>query len=363
MSGARPWLTAKTGGPKGFASYTPRGWKAGIEQDVLLLIAELEEADALPVGPRTVGYRLSMRENVSGLRYVKTNYGADGRPSERVVPGFATFKDVEDMVKRLRQAERLDWDAISDGSAVEYPVAGSASLEKFLAELIEHPYQRDLRQGQPVVVEIYSESAELTPLIRRVAAEYGVRVYSGRGSGGPDVALGTAISAWNRSLYHQRTLIFGIGDLDYDGVAGVMRPHVEHVGQFLGGIAERQGGDPEDTARMLDFRRIAITPEQAITIAEGLNDPLGVYALRAYRDSGGNDWERDADLLKFAPKTEVEALDPVALQDLIRAEIEDILDLDLIRSLRDQETSEGEWLKAELRSLRDRLCEEREERP
>ena len=180
-----------------------------VAQDTLAVLYQLHAADALPVGPRTTAYKLSMAKNASGLRYTKQNWllgdivypnNVEGsRPTERVLDGWATFKDVEDAAKRLRQAGEVEWDWISDGSAVDHPVGGYDALEEYLAEVLDpEAFFRDLRFGQPVVPEIYSESAELTPLMYRVSREYGVRTYSGRGSGGPDLARKVAIRAFNR---------------------------------------------------------------------------------------------------------------------------------------------------------------------
>ena len=187
-----PGLTAKTGTPKGAAPWNPTGRMALVAQDTLAVLYQLHAADALPVGPRTTAYKLSMAKNASGLRYTKQNWllgdivypnNVEGsRPMERVLDGWATFKDVEDAAKRLRQAGEVEWDWISDGSAVDHPVGGYDALEEYLAEVLDPGgVFRDLRFGQSVVPEIYSESAELTPLMYKVSREYGVRTYSGRG--------------------------------------------------------------------------------------------------------------------------------------------------------------------------------------
>ena len=45
------------------------------------------------------------------------------------------------------------------------------------------------------MIEVYAEARETLPLIERVAAEQGVFVYSGGGSGGPKLAYGVAVRA------------------------------------------------------------------------------------------------------------------------------------------------------------------------
>lgn len=361
----KPWLKARTSGsrenPKGFASYRPLGWRKGVVTDVLALFAEYKADDALPVGPRTVGYALSQRENASGLRYTKatwlsgsviTPYAVpNGKVTERVLDGWATFKHVEDVVKRLRQAERLDWTWVSDGSAVAHPVSDILTAEQFADRALDpEGYAHNLRVGQPVVVELHSESAELTALLERVAIPYGVRVESGRGSSGPDLARKVAIRAWNRYFDDapQRTLILGVGDLDVAGIQNVMRPHVEHVGAFLRGFAEKQKlADPYGVAdAILDFQRVAITVEQALALAPTLPNVREAerLSLVAYGASGTDDWTRDISLLKA--KVEVEALGPQRLREAVTTAIEEALDMDVLEDAREQGEVEAERVKA-----------------
>lgn len=369
-----PWLTARTGDPKGLAPYNPQGWKQGVVADVLALFAEYESDAALPVGPRTSGYGLSQRENPSGLRYTKnlwlsgraiTPYAvSDARVTERVLPGWATFKDVEDAIKRLRQAEHpgLPWEWVSDGSAVRFPVSAITSAMQFADETLDpDEYEHDLRVGQSLVLELHSESAELTPFLRGVAAPFGVHVESGRGSGGPDLGRRVAIRAWNRYAGEprQRTLLLGVGDLDLEGVQNVMRPHVEHVGAFLRGFAEKQDkADPYGlAAEILDFRRVAITVEQALTLAPALPNvgETERKSLVAYAASGECDWTRDIRLLKA--KIEVEALGPQRLRDALIAAMEGRLDVDRLAEQAHEEALQAD----EIRAMRETLGLKRRE--
>ena len=364
-----PWLTARSGDPKGYAPYNPVGARQkGVATDVLALFEEYEADDALPVGPRTSGYSLSQRENPSGLRYTKNLWLSGGvviphavpgaTLTERTLDGWATFKDVEVAIKRLRQAEHegLPWASVSDGSAIRYPVSEITSAEQFADEALDpDDYEHDLRVGQSLVLELHSESAELTPFLRRVASPFGVHVESGRGSGGPDLGRRVAIRAWNRyfGARRQRTLLLGVGDLDLAGVQNVMRPHVEHVGAFLRGFAEKQGlADPLGlAAEILDFRRVAITVEQALALAPALPN-VGEserWSLVAYTDSGACDWTRDIGLLEA--KIEVEALGPQRLREALIAAMERHLDIDTLAEQAHEEAIQAD----EIRAMRERL--------
>ena len=101
-------------------------------------------ADALPFGPRACGYRL------------KENY-----PGEY---GKGDFKRIEEIIKRLAQADKIPFGWVADASAVTYGVGSDSSPVDFLRHAHEL-YERDLRDGQPVVIEIVAEARETLPLI------------------------------------------------------------------------------------------------------------------------------------------------------------------------------------------------------
>jgi hypothetical protein len=90
-------------------------------------------------GSRTVGYRL--KETFRG-HYAKRD-----------------FPNIDRVVKRLCQAGELPWDRVSDGSSVDYGPGGWESPEDFLRDAHEL-FGRDLRQGQPVVIEVGTEARE-----------------------------------------------------------------------------------------------------------------------------------------------------------------------------------------------------------
>jgi hypothetical protein len=177
--------------PKGFAPYAPREAHNRLTAARILdLYEEMRAADALPLGPRQVGYRL--KESFAG-EYVK-----DLKDKQEGEKGVTTFEMIERLIVRLAQAERLPFDWIADASAVEHDPGGYDNPADYLRNL---PWcERDLRQRQTVVVEIYAETRETLPLIERIAADRGVRVYSGGGSVGPKRAVNTARRALERAV-------------------------------------------------------------------------------------------------------------------------------------------------------------------
>jgi hypothetical protein len=71
-------------------------------------------------------------------------------------------------------------------------------------------------------------------------------------------------------------------------------------------------------------------------------------ALRAYADSGDDDWSRDLALL--TEKVEVEALGPQRLRGAVITAIEEALDIDALERAREGEQAQRERLR-EMRAL------------
>jgi hypothetical protein len=329
--------------PKGFAPYAPRGRTIDTVERIVALYEEMEQADALPLGPRQVGYRL------------KELYGADTYDKEpRPGSGGTSFETIGDVLKRLAQANAIPFEWIADGSAAHYPPGGYDDPADYLDNLPE--YERDLRQRQAIVVEIYTEARETLPLISRIAGERGVHVYSGSGSSGPNLARKTALRAVQRAVQHgQSTVLLGICDFDLAGIRNILRPHVEHLAAFLYGsprsdylVAYDDQTMPSTGLPAVEFRQFLLTPEDALQLADTDDERDRV---QAYLDSGDDLWSRDLKLLDGLRKIETEALDPRELRRRVIEAIESVLDLDTLDAVRKQADDERETLASSLNEL------------
>ena len=338
--------------PKGFAAYRPRGQNALTERRILDLYAEMHAADALPLGPRQVGYRL--KERFPG------EYAKNPRAGE------TSFKMVERIVMRLQQARRLRFAWVADASSVVLDPGGWDDPADYLATLPD--YERDLRQRQPVVMEIPAEARETLPLIRRVAGERGVLVYSGGGSVGPNLAHRAAGRAVLRAVQRgQSTHFAAITDFDLAGVRNVLRPHVENLSAFLHGTDRRHGDEPgprvvaaqnsegatvtmPKTSAVATFEHLALTPEQALALdlIEAAHDR---EQIQAYVASGTDLWNRDLDLLDGVQKVETEALDPRDLRDLVIAAIDGVVDATALNAVQAEAERERDELAVGLDAL------------
>lgn len=331
----RPYSTTK---PKGLASYAPRRRTQMTVERILDLYRRMDASDALPLGPRTVGYRL--KELYVG------EYGK------------ADFPTIGEIVKRLCQSGDLPWSWVADASSMSHIAGGWDSPEGFLRDA-HTMYRRDRRADQPVVVEVVAEARETLSLIRRLGEERGVTVYSGGGSCGPGLARHVAGRALDRAVHNgQSTLILGICDFDQAGIRNVLRPHIEHISAFLYGtagneqvLAQRVDRDLyaiADTSATVSFHHLALTPEAALGLVETEQDR---DRISAYIESGTDVWNRDLDLLDGVQKVETEAFDPVVLRDLVVDAIDDVIDVDTLTRITDEE--EDEQADLELRLWRD----------
>jgi hypothetical protein len=174
------------------------------------------------------------------------------------------------VVKRQNQAGTLPFEWVADGSGLTHEAGGWDGPAELLRD-VHALFERDLRDGQPVVAEVACEARGTLGLILRLGQDRGVTVYSGGGSCGPGFARRVSLRALIRAVEHgQDTLILGLGDVDQAGIKNIMRPHIEHVLAFLYGtdpfndrVLSYEGQAMADTGCEVRFRHLGLTPEMA----------------------------------------------------------------------------------------------------
>jgi len=346
LTAISPSAKSDTDVPKGFASYRPYAKTKLLVDRIMGVYELLRDQDALPAGPRTVGYRLS---EIYRGDYTK-----------------ADFSNIERVIKRLNQSGMLPFDYVADASSVTYEADGWDGPVEFLRDA-HTLFGRDRREGQPVVPEVACEARGTLGLILRLGQDRGVTVYSGGGSCGPGFARRVASRALIRAVEHsQDTLILGLGDFDQAGIKNIMRPHIEHVSAFLYGTAgnprvlAHQGKTMADTGCDVRFRHLGLTPEMALEHAETAElSAADCDGIAAYAASGTGLWDRDLSLLDGVAKFELEALDPAGLRDLLVAVLDgDVLDTDELDRIEAEEETQRNGLEGRLGSLADELEED-----
>jgi hypothetical protein len=328
--------------PKGLWPYQPYAKTRPLANRIMECYRMLASQDALTAGPRTIGYRL--KETYRG-EYSK-----------------ADFPTIDRVIKRLNQAGALPWEWVADGSGVTHEADGWDGPVEFLRDA-HSLYERDRREGQPVVAEVACEARGTLGLILRLGQDSGVTVYSGGGSSGPGFARRVAGRTLRRAVQHgQDTLILGLGDFDQAGIKSIMRPHVEHVSAFLYGTAGNsevlayEGKTMADTGCEVRFRHLGLTPEMALEHAETADlTEADTEAITAYAESGTSLWDRDLALLDGVAKFELEALDPVELRALLTGALDEVLDHGELDRIDAEEESQRGELEDRLGELADEL--------
>ena len=158
-------------------------------------------------------------------------------------------------------------------------------------------YRRDLWRTQPIRVEVWSEKGTVRGVLEPVLDELGVgfRVMHG---------FASATSVWeaaNRGNDGRPLIVLYIGDYDPSGMCMSEVDLPARIKEF--------GGDH------IQFRRIALTEEQArplpsFSVEEKKGDKRYAWFKKTYGDLC---WELDA-------------MDPVVLRDIVKSEIEALID-------------------------------------
>jgi hypothetical protein len=333
-----PSTVSSTDAPKGFAPYQPYAKTRLLVDRIMERYELLRDQDALPAGPRTIGYRLE-----------ETHRGEYGK---------ADFPNIDRVIKRLNQSGALPFEWVADASGLMHEADGWDSPVEFLRDAHEL-FGRDRRDGQPVVPEVACEARGTLGLILRLGQDRGVTVYSGGGSSGPGFARKVASRALRRAVEHgQDTLILGLGDFDQAGIKSIMRPHIEHVSAFLYGTAGNtqvlgyRGKTMADTGCEVRFRHLGLTPQMALERAETADlSQADCDGIAAYAASGTGLWDRDLSLLDGVAKFELEALDPAELRALLVDALDGVLDQGELDRVADEEDTQRDGLADRLAAL------------
>ncbi|MEU1447147.1 hypothetical protein [Streptomyces mirabilis] len=222
------------------------------------------------------------------------------------------YKRMCEYVGMARRSGRIPWDAIRDDTqiAVEAPLSfdGPADFFSAVAAAVDD-YRVDRQAGQPVRLELWCETAGMVPQLVRIGEEFGIACFSGGGFDGLAGKHDAAVRAVDGS---QKTLVLHLGDYDPSG---------EHL---FSSLAEDVVAFAESAGAEVDFRRIALTPEQ-IAAYHLPTAPPKVTDRRSFSGTATTQAEAlPPDILAAVVREAIEAhRDPaVHLQALAREEAE-----------------------------------------
>lgn len=274
---------------------------AAIQESLAALAAER----LVPIGPRGVGYRLEGR--VIGGRKVMKDREYDKLSTEEKTRA-TSFSTIGIIVTKARRAGLIDWNHISDARFDTVMPNVFEDVQELASTLLYTALMAkvDPAKDQPVLVEVWSEAADLMALVGRLVGPYGISVFSSSGWTGPKAARDTG-QRWE--MDGRPVIILYVGDLDPDGLSIADRIFADAQAFAVG-----FGMDPD----LVEIRRVAVT-EQQVTDWNLSTEP-------------GKTSHRNDISVPFC--CQAEAIPPARLRDLLVATVEDIFDLDQLDATR-----------------------------
>ncbi len=229
------------------------------------------------------------------------------------------YQLVLDDLLALRRSGDVPWSAITDGTRLKTRWIGYASLEEAAVEWAR-TYRRDLWRTNWATCEVWTESRGLLATINEVAAEYGVTTLGVGGFNSASVGWETAQDVKRAVVHGQSFFVFHFGDHDPSGRA-------------IGRSAEREIRSHLAAAEQARFEFVvcALTAEQVRDYALP-SAPVKRTAAGRIRGGHAGAWDGGT--------TELDALDPLILQRLVRAAITGIIDSRALDAVRVAEESE-----------------------
>jgi len=278
---------------RGLAPWSPK-------RKTVALLAQVGEVldeyrDHLPLTCRQIFYRL-----VGKYGYDKTEQA---------------YCRLLETLNRARRAKLVSFKAIRDDGVVVNAPGGFYDKADFIAAVRRSAdaYRRDRLAEQSVAVEVWVEAGGMVPQAARVAHFYGIPVYS---SGGFD-SLTTKHDAAERFIDRVTpTVVLHLGDMDPSGLSifDSAEEDVSRLAADLSGI--------EDVSDLVEFRRVAVTPEQV--------ERYGLETAPPKRTDRRGNWTGGT--------VQLEALAPDDLARELRDAIHDVIDLDALEvTIEDEE--------------------------
>lgn len=267
--------------PRGYiADYRPQAKTRALLNDVTEVLNQYR--DYWPLTVRQIFYRL-----VGAFAYPKTE---------------AFYSRVCEHVANARRGRLIQFSAIRDDGISVMRDEHFVDADDFYAYVRELGvgYRRDLMARQPYRIEVWCEAAGMVPQLATVAGAYSIPVYSSSGFDSLTAKKGLADRIARIS---RPTVILHLGDCDPSGES-IFRSMQEDVRAFV-------QVDRTDARISVNFTRVALTPDQ-VDFYQLPTSPAKAS------DSRTRAWQGET--------CQLEALEPDVLADLLRTEIEGLLD-------------------------------------
>jgi len=268
--------------------------------------AKLETVNEIIEDYAQQGYRLTLRQ----LYYQLV--------SRDIIPNVqAEYAKLSTLLVNGRMSGVVDWDAIEDRIRIPFLPYWVAGIEGAINDTITQ-YRLDRQKEQKVYIELWVEKDALSGVLKRITSHYHIKLMVNRGYSSC-TAMHDAYERLRRYEDEEKqTCVLYLGDHDPSGLDMIrdVRERLEEFGVY-----------PE-------VRHIGLTKEQIEKFSPPPN-PAKITDPRAgwYIQKHGNySWE-------------VDALDPKVLHQLVRENVEELIDMDLFKSQLKQESQDKKTLR------------------
>lgn len=264
---------------------------------------------------RRQGYRLTLRQ----LYYQLV--------SRDVIPNnVKEYAKLSGLLVQGRMAGVVDWEAIEDRIRVPYLPYWVSGITSAINDTVDQ-YRLNRMRNQDVYIEVWVEKDALSGVLKRITSHYHVNLMVNRGYSSCTAMHDAYLRIQRQESHDKECYILYLGDHDPSGV-DMVRDIRERLEQF--------GVWPE-------VKRIALTKEQI----DEYNPPPNPAKI--------TDPRAKAYIAEFGRVSwEVDALKPQVLHQIIKDEIESLIDMEKFNEMLSQEENDI----SKLEEFRDKFEEE-----
>ncbi len=295
---------------------TRRSW-SWTDQNEKRSYSVLEVAEELrdwwPLTLRQIYYRTLAKGHFKHPEWLTTKEGVR-------VPLKDPYGAISTLVKWMRIDEVLPWFALEDRSRSVSDKRGYEDMAEFIEFETKYfltGYDRCMAQGQANYVECWVEKDALAKILEDVTDRYCMRTVVCRGYQSISFIADFYKRAEMAFKKGQQPIVLYFGDLDPSG-----------VNMFE---ATQLTIESELGLKGVDFRRIALTPDQVETY-QLPRDPM---AAKQSDTRYNKYYKRFGDLA-----VELDALHPKQLSQMVKNAIEDVVDMNFFKEQKEIEASE-----------------------
>ena len=265
------------------------------------------------------GYKLTLRQLFYQL------VSRDIIPNEQ-----KEYAKLSRLLTEGRMAGFVDWSAIEDRNRVPYIPYSVDDIEDAIEDTINQ-YRLDRQEGQNNHVELWVEKDALSGVLKRITQKYHIKLVVNKGYSSTS-AMYDAYKRFSEKIEdNKKVIILYLGDHDPSGLDMIRDIH-QRTCEFLIGDSIDPLGD--DEIPNFQVRPIGLTMEQIKKFNPPpnpvkLKDPRGTGYIKKY---GNVAWE-------------VDALNPETLLELVKENVEELIDINLFNKQLKKEEKDKEKLR------------------